>query len=319
MAPGLHERTNMSRQLRNNTQMLRRGAIYVLPTRTGLVFIAVLAAMLMGSVNHNNNFAFLLTFLLAGILFVSIFDTHQNLTKLEIQAITASPVFLNRTAFFECLIRNHGPKRCSVAFHFPGYPERLLADLAPDSIDCVRVPLKPIRRGVVKPEKMRISTRYPLGLFRAWAFIAVGTDCIVYPAPAPGAFRTDPAPDTLGSGTAPSKARGSADFQGLTAYQPGDPLQHISWKAFSREQGLYVKTFADPSGETITLDWGAIRGAAPERKLSRLCDMVLKADRLGMAYGLALPGQRIPPARGETHKRACLRSLALFGNPEAMP
>jgi len=291
----------------------------VLPTSAGLVFIAVLIAMLLGSVNHNNNFAFLLTFLLCGILFVSIFDTHQNLSRLEIKEITASPVFLNRTAFFDCFIRNHGPKRCSVTFRFPGYPEILLTDLAPDSISCVRVPLKPKRRGIAKPEKIRVSTRYPLGLFRAWAYIAVETGCIVYPAPAPGDLRTAPRPDALGDGSVPLNGRGSADFQDLNAYQPGDPLQHISWKAYSREQGLHVKTFAVPSGEAIVLDWRDIRTADPERKLSRLCDMVLKADRYGLAYGLAIPGQHIAPARGETHKRACLKSLALFGDPEAVP
>lgn len=301
------------------TQMLRRGKIFVLPTRAGLVFIGVLVAMLLGSVNHNNNFAFLLTFLLSGILFVSIFDTHQNLNKLEIKEINASPVFMNRMAFFECLVRNQDPRRCSVLFRFPGHPERLLTDLPPDSISCVRVPLTPARRGIVKPEKIRVSTRYPLGLFRAWAFIAVDTACIVYPAPEPGNLHAAPLMDESGSGTAPSKGRGSVDFQGLTAYQPGDPLQHISWKAFSREQGLYIKTFTDPSGEAIILDWKEIRATDPERKLSRLCDMVLKADRHGLSYGLALPEQHIMPARGEAHKRACLKSLALFGRPEAAP
>ena len=306
----------MHRHNQTNSQILRRGSIYVLPTRAGLVFIAVLIAMLLGSVNHNNNFAFLLTFLLSGILFVSIFDTHQNLNKLEFKEITASPVFQNKTAYFECLIRNHGPKRCSIKFRFPGYPERLLADLAPDSISGVRVPLKPRSRGIVRPEKLRISTRYPLGLFRSWSFVAVKTDCIVYPAPATGNLRAGPLPDASGDGAAPSSGRGSMDFQGLSAYQPGDPMQHISWKAFSREQGLHVKTFADPSGEAIMLDWQNIRAADPERKLSRLCDMVLKADRFGLAYGMTIPGQHIAPARGESHKRACLKSLALFGNPE---
>jgi len=310
---------DMHRQKPTNSQILRRGFIYVLPTSAGLVFIAILSAMPLGSVNHNNNFAFLLTFLLSGILFVSIFDTHQNLNQLEIKEIAVSPVFLGETAFFDCLIRNNGPKRCSVQFRFPGYPERLLRDLAPDSISRVRVPLKPKQRGLVKPEKMRVSTRYPLGLFRSWSFVVVETGCVVYPVPAPGDLRADPLPDASGDGPAPARGRGSVDFQGLSAYQPGDPMQHISWKAFSREQGLHVKTFADPSGEAVLLNWQNIRATDPERKLSRLCDMVLKADRFGLAYGLALPAQHISPARGESHKRACLKSLALFGIQEAVP
>jgi len=33
--------------------------------------------------------------------------------------------------------------------------------------------------------------------------------------------------------------------------------------------------------------------------------------RLGMDYGLRLPGQEIKPASGEAHKRRCLEALAI--------
>ena len=48
-----------------------------------------------------------------------------------------------------------------------------------------------------------------------------------------------------------------------------------------------------------------------EGRLSRLCAWVLQADRLGVDYGLRLPGVEIKPACGEAHKRRCLEALAL--------
>ena len=48
-----------------------------------------------------------------------------------------------------------------------------------------------------------------------------------------------------------------------------------------------------------------------EKKLSRLCAWVLRADKLGLDYGLRLPALQIKPASGEAHKRQCLEALAL--------
>jgi hypothetical protein len=38
---------------------------------------------------------------------------------------------------------------------------------------------------------------------------------------------------------------------------------------------------------------------------------VLQADKLGLDYGLRLPGVSIAPGEGEAHKRRCLEALAL--------
>jgi len=38
---------------------------------------------------------------------------------------------------------------------------------------------------------------------------------------------------------------------------------------------------------------------------------VLQADKLGVDYGLRLPGQQIAPDSGEVHRRRCLEALAL--------
>ena len=48
-----------------------------------------------------------------------------------------------------------------------------------------------------------------------------------------------------------------------------------------------------------------------EARLSRLCAWLLQADKLGLSYGLRLPGLQIKPSSGEAHKRQCLEALAL--------
>jgi uncharacterized protein (DUF58 family) len=40
---------------------------------------------------------------------------------------------------------------------------------------------------------------------------------------------------------------------------------------------------------------------------------VLAAERAGINYGVRLPGNEVPPGRGEAHHAACLQALALYG------
>ena len=61
----------------------------------------------------------------------------------------------------------------------------------------------------------------------------------------------------------------------------------------------------------LWLDFALAGHLDTEHKLSRLCAWVLQADKLGVDYGLRLPGQEIKPASGEAHKRRCLEALAL--------
>jgi uncharacterized protein (DUF58 family) len=110
---------------------------------------------------------------------------------------------------------------------------------------------------------------------------------------------------------------GAEDFKGLKSYQPGDPLQHIAWKAYSRGQGLFTKMFVGEAGATAVLDWNSLSEPDAERKLSRLCDMVLRACRRNLVFGLKLPGKTIEPDRGEAHRQKCLQALALYALPES--
>ena len=43
------------------------------------------------------------------------------------------------------------------------------------------------------------------------------------------------------------------------------------------------------------------------------------AEQAQLAYGLALPGFRLPPATGAAHRDRCLEALALFGNDPDVP
>src|SRR5688572_30407709 len=72
---------------------ITRKRIYVLPTGFGLFVGAMLATMLIGGLNYNNNPALLLVFLLAGVANNSLVHAHLILSGICLKAVHADPVF----------------------------------------------------------------------------------------------------------------------------------------------------------------------------------------------------------------------------------
>src|SRR4051812_42155337 len=61
--------------------------IYILPTRAGLAFAALLLLMLLAGLNYGNSIALLITFLLAGFGLIAMHLCHRNLAGTVVRGI----------------------------------------------------------------------------------------------------------------------------------------------------------------------------------------------------------------------------------------
>lgn len=290
---------------------LRHNSVYVFPTRQGFVFFALLLAILFGSLNHNNNLGFLLTFLLGGLALVSIFYTYRNITGLSLLSAKTRPVFAGQAAQFVIQVKPPDRDQYGVTFYFD-HGQKTTVNLTAKSKSFVTIPHETVGRGVLSPSQLYVSTTYPLGLFRSWSVLFVDASCLVYPKPISGPMVIDHSvrgEENEGE----TGGEGVDDFAGLGVYQPGVPLQRISWKTYSRGQGLYVKEFEGQQGSTLYFDPDVLGGKDLEFKLSRISHMILKAEAMHISYGLKIGGRIIEPGLGGSHKRNCLRALATIG------
>ncbi|WP_319521221.1 DUF58 domain-containing protein [uncultured Desulfosarcina sp.] len=286
--------------------------IYILPTGYGMLFLAVLVAMLVGSINYNNNLGFLLTFLLGSVMLTAMMHTYGMLHGLRLVAATAAPAFAGEPAMIDITIDAAGRHRKGLRWYF-NTRETVAQDAEPGRRTRVSVPVPTVRRGLLKPGRLRIVSEYPTGLFRAWSRIETELECLVYPKPVFAPLTAASSASVHGEGEA-LPAAGVDDFQGLRGYQAGDPPGRIHWQSYSRGQGLHVKTFDGLAGADWMLDLNAIRGGDIERKLSILCYHVLEGYRQRCRVGVKLSDQtQIPAGRGRVHRDRCLRALALYG------
>jgi uncharacterized protein (DUF58 family) len=295
---------------------LERRRIYALPTRHGLLYAAMLLVMLLGSINYNNSLGFMLTFLLASMGVMSILYTYRNIAHLRLRSGKAAPTFAGKEARFTIHLHNAEPfPRCALRLTAAGGEESALTDIAARDSTGVELVVMALKRGRLRLGKITLSTTYPLGLVRAWAYVDLDMHCIVYPQPGP--YRPLAATPHHHQLAHAGLTAGSDDFLGFRPYQAGDSLRHIHWKSLARALPLLTKKFTAGEAPDLWLDWTALPSPDNEARLRILCRLVLEAQRSDQAYGLRLPGVEIPPAQGVLHQHRCLEALALFG--EARP
>jgi uncharacterized protein (DUF58 family) len=164
------------------TLTMRR--VFILPTRAGLAFAVLLLVMLIGALNYSLGLGFALTFCrrLRGGRHVS---DRENLALLQLAPGRAQPVFAGEEAQFELHLLNRSRQdRYAVwlGFQADGEP-RHVTDVAAGGGSAVLLTARSHERGWLAAPRVRLVTRFPLGLFRAWAYWRPDARVLVYPAP----------------------------------------------------------------------------------------------------------------------------------------
>lgn len=297
----------------SGTVTLNHRRIFILPTRQGFGFAALLLVMLLGDINYNLSLGYVLTFLLGAAATMTMLHAFRNMAQLEISAGRVDAVFAGDTAQFVFHFHNASTlPRYSLNLH-DGNGHAITFGIPAQHNTEVRLPLPALQRGWLSSGRLTLFTEYPLGLFHAWSYLQFDVRCLVYPKPAAPL----PLPASLAqSGLGAFDTAGDEDFSGLRNYVAGDAMPRIAWKALAREQGLQVKQFSAPQGQELWLDWSLLPAIHTERKLEILTRWVLDADAQQLPYGLRLPDIELPPQHSAAHRAECLRALALFGASE---
>jgi len=287
------------------------GRVYILPTGVGLVFALMTFAMLLGSMNYNNNLSFVLTFILAGLGFVAMHQCQRNLVGLEMSFAGVEPVFAGQPAQFRVAITNHARNaRHGIRLYIDSTVSEI-HDLLPGESKVFVLAVMTDQRGWIPLERFGIRTLFPFELFRSWAWLHMDLSGLVYPHPADHA--PPPPPTQTAHGHRQHDARGEEDFAGLRKFHEGDSPRHVAWKAYARSGELLSKQFAGADTSSQWFDFNNAPGDDTEVRLSILTQWIINADRSREDYGLRLPGVEFPPAHGDSHRRECLAALALFG------
>lgn len=312
----LKERFNLSRFIKGEKVAvkqvtLNQRCIFILPTKRGLGFVVLISLLLLIAFIYNNNLAYLLSFLLASIFFVTILHTFKSLARLVLTAGQGQAVFAGESAGFEITVENLSKQQRYNLYARLEQESGFV--LAAQEKKRLTLYSETHKRGWQKIPTVTISSTYPLGLFRAWSPIHFSAKVLVYPKPN---IVELPFPEAEGEQLSllnnPSMKKGSDDFYGLKEYQAGDSIKQIHWKAYAKGQGLFTKQYDGENLSELWLNYEQAPGHNSEERLSQLCRWVIDAEKMGLQYGFKIPGMTIEPNQGKAHYEKCLQALALF-------
>ena len=263
--------------------------------------------------SQGNGAAYLLFFLLLGVVLVSIPQAFGNLRVLKITAGSVKPVFAGQEIILPLEIMNPSRRaRHAISVSLPGMggDTEVVDEIAPGKAAWSAVHFPASKRGLREITEASLSSAWPVGAFNVRCRMPLNQGCLVYPKPAGN-------PDFPRSLSVPAQHAELAplegdDFAGVRSYMAGESQRHVDWKAVARGQPMMTKQFASESGGALHFDFSALPMRDTEARLSQLALWVIEAERARRRYSLRLPGETVPVSLGESHYHKCLQALALF-------
>lgn len=295
---------------RRDRQVFGQRNIFILPTGAGVVFGLLLLIMLVTGINYQNSLIYLLTFILGAVFVAAMHQTHRNLAGLELTVLSGGEGFPGDSLPFRirATVQGHDALAISLASESSRLDQQHILESEPADLSLALVPS---HRGYFRPDRIRVETRFPFGLLKAWSWLRPVSAGIVYPKPLPA----PEAGSTVQEGDQSSQARSvdGNDHVDIRPWREGDMSQRVLWKRFARSGEMVIADWEGEQGSPHWLDYEAFRGVDKELRLSYLAYQVLERMKSNRPFGLNLPGHVIEPDVGRAHGSRCLKALAVFG------
>ena len=295
---------------RRDHQVMTQRNIFILPTGAGVVFGLLLLIMLITGINYQNSLIYLLTFLLGAVFVAAMHQTHRNLAGLQLTVLSGGEGFPGESMSFRLRAKANGQDALAISLIWEDarIDQQHVIKAEPADLALAMIPS---RRGYFRPDRIRVETRFPFGLLKAWSWLRPVTAGIVYPRPAPAPEATSTIQD--GDQTSQSRSVDGNDHADIRPWREGDMSQRVMWKRFARTGEMVIADWEGEQGSPHWLDYEAFRGVDQELRLSYLADQVLERMKTSQPFGLNLPGHVIDPDVGRAHGTRCLKALAVFG------
>ena len=223
------------------------------PTREGWWCLFAAVGVGFAAVSTANNLLYLLEAMLLGLVVVSGLLSEMSMRGLRLSLRVPDEVFAGRPAPFAVVVVNDKRRlpSYSLALSAPGHGEivRYLTRLRAGEERLIAWETTFPTRGRATLPALRVTTRFPFGLFAKSAPVTLGAEVIVYPAlrPVPSEIWRRAPGATF---TSPRRAGHGHGLRDLREYRAGDDPRLIHWRLSAKRRALVVRELE----EETTLD-----------------------------------------------------------------
>jgi uncharacterized protein (DUF58 family) len=285
------------------------------PTREGWWCLLAAVGLGLTAVNSGNNLLYLLESMLLGLVIVSGVLSEYSMRRLRLSPVLPEEIYAGRPAVVGARILNtkrRVPAR-SIALETVG-AERTISvpRLAPGAERLVTWEHGFSARGRQRLPGVRVTTRFPFGLFVKAGPVELDTEVLVFPAVVPVSGERPGV--ATGEGVAARRRGRGSDLYNLREYRDGDDPRLIHWRVSAKTGTTMVRELAADTTDDVCL---VLRGRGAdavrlEQGLSRAASLAIHYLKAGVAVALVGPGALVSPGRGREQARRVLTALALY-------
>ncbi len=298
-------------------------------TKAGWKFLGLTTVIGLAAVNTGNNLLYLVFGSMLSFITASGVLSELMLRKIRLERKFPKHIFAQQAAPVSVEIANRKKYIPSFFLLIEDFTQehrveqrRFLLKIPAHSAETITYPVTFERRGLHRPGKIRISTRFPFGFFlKSVSFVEVDEDVLVYPRLEQlQAAELRRQAVFLGDFGASKKGRGT-EVHSIREYAPGDESTRIHWKSTAKFAQLMTREFEEEQKKKIVVILD-ISFSAKKRPVSFYQD-VERAISLAASYAayfinrdfqlqLITPEQRTPFDSGQRHLLRLLKILALL-------
>ncbi len=291
------------------TKKPRRRGARLRATREGRIFVGTTLLLGVAAVNTGNNLLFLVLGLLLSMLIVSGIFSELSVWYLDLGVRAPATLRVGQPARFHLRVRNEKRRLPTIGLSL-AIPEAAEAHLGQGAAHVLRVDpegevdeellVRPLVRGPLTLETLRVSTRYPFGILEKYRMAPYRLDLLVLPA-----YEVGVPLDGLGSDAGnydPARRVGqSQETIGLRPYRQGDGLRDVHALRSASRGELVVRERASEQARRVTLllddrESGEARDAERfERAIVRAASLARSAHAAGMSVALHTSGAAVGP------------------------
>lgn len=287
-------------------------------TRFGWFFLLITLGVGVAAINTDNNLLYLVLGLLLGLIAASGLLSEMALNRVEWDCRYPPDPVAGRPFLYEVRLRN--AKR-----YFPSFAlqvedraagKKVIAKTFFFRIAAGELASRPLegvgsRRGELQLVDVRISTRFPFGLFEK-AIVSDNVRTLII-LPNDEGVSVESLPVGFEKGYTPAGRAGSGtELFALRPWNDGDGLRLIHWRKSAGGAGLQSKVFEAEQHPQNTLALVPGGEIALEDAIKLAAKWITVMEGRGFHIGLVAGGERHLPDHHPAHRLALLRTLALY-------
>lgn len=293
-------------------------------TRPGWCFVAIIFGVGFAALNTGNNLLYLVFALMLAFLVLSGLLSEASLRGIEVERRLPREVFAGQANPVGLRIRNRQRRVPAFALTLE---DRVVCDgasapagrafvlrVGPDATVERHYEWTPGERGEQAFESLRVSTRFPFGLFVKSLELAVTGRVLVYPATHPTARLARPDPrQRLETGDRAGRTATGDAVAAVREFVRGDSIARVHWRRSLRTGRLVVGEREGDGGAVVDVLLALppdLPPGAVEQRVSQAASEVVHHLDAGHRVGLHTRRARFAPGSGPAHRRALLAFLA---------